>query len=160
MLSIILLQQTTDEVIPFWVTLLREFGISTAIVVSALWFVYRYMAPAVIEYWKKEQEDQRKREDEQRHFLLGEIKRLQDESREDKKVILTALQQSSETAKQSNETAVKVQGAIEAITKEIIDMRRDTDARLESVQRDVSEIYRIVGRDRQLLQRDTPQSDR
>jgi anion-transporting ArsA/GET3 family ATPase len=105
-----------------WVDVLDRYGIPLAILVVIGYTLYKFIIPSVVKQLEKQQE-----------YYLNEINRLNNESREDRKVVM-------DLVKQNNETNAKLQITLENLSE-----------RIESTQRDVSVIYQMVAREKKLI---------
>ncbi len=108
-----------------WVDVLDRYGIPLAILAVIGYTLYKFIIPSVVKQLEKQQE-----------YYLNEINRLNNESREDRKVVM-------DLVKQNNETNAKLQITLENLSE-----------RIESTQRDVSVIYQMVAREKKLINGD------
>lgn len=105
-----------------WLDILDRYGIPLAILGIIGYTLYKFIIPSVVRQLEKQQE-----------YYLVEIERLHKESSEDRKVVM-------DLVKQNNETNAKLQITLEGLTRQ-----------LESVQKDVSEVYKLVAREKRLI---------
>lgn len=104
------------------VILLDRYGIPVLILMGVGYTLYKWVIPSVVRTLEAQQT-----------YYVGEIKRLNDESREDRKVVM-------DLVKQNNETNAKLQVTLENLTDQI-----------KTTQKDVAEIYRMVAKEKKLI---------
>lgn len=105
-----------------WLDVLDRYGIPLAILAVIGYTLYKFVVPSIVKQLEKQQD-----------YYLQEITRLQNESREDRKIV-------TDLVRQNNETNAKLQVTLEGLTKQ-----------LENVQRDVSQVYQMVAREKKLI---------
>lgn len=104
------------------INILSNYGLPMVLVLFTGYMIWTKVIPYIITQLTAQQD-----------YLFGEIKRLQEEAREDKHTLM-------DLVKQGNENTLKLQGTLEKINN-----------RLDTLSVDVSEVYKMVARDKKLI---------
>jgi len=126
----------------FFANLLKEFGITAALIILTIWFVYTRIFPTMLDRWRKEAEERDRREAQHREFLLEEIKELRIDAKVDKEKMYAAFDRNTQAFHD-------LQNMIESVRNELSQLRHEVG----TVQGDVKEVYLIVGTRKGLIER-------
>lgn len=129
----------TPDIIGF----IREFGITALLLLGGGWFMYKRVLPTVLARIEQDYDALIARDKEYRSFLVDEIRTLRIESKADKDLMRQAFERNTVAFTTLERTQ-------EAVRIELKELRGD----IEEVKGDVRTVYRLVGEEKKLLERD------
>jgi septal ring factor EnvC (AmiA/AmiB activator) len=122
---------------------LLDLGVTAALFLMTVWGIWRIVIPAVLKQWETLETTRIAREKELSDYYRSEVKDAREELKDTRRDFTNALNMNTNAINSMNDTLGKLSTRIEQLSLDHTELRTD-----------ISQVYRILGEKRSLIERE------